>query len=309
MSLFNTQKDMMKFVRNLFIFIAAVVFIDFICGYAFDYLSSHAKGSDTRENHYIANECEAEVLIFGSSRAQHHYDPSIMSDTLGMSVYNCGLDGCGAILSFGRFLLLTERYNPKIVVLDIFSNYDINVGDNTKYITSLRRYKQHDCLYRVFELVSPFEKYKNLSNMYCYNGQIVKLFVDYLKDDNSIKRGYIPMTGKIKENNIVVEPDENTIWDDSKRAAVVEIVRKCKEKNIKLIFTMSPYYTGYNDSSYKMLARFSDKEGIPFLYHFADSAYIRKPEYFADRSHLNDKGAEIYTSMIAHEIKEIYSKR
>lgn len=309
MYLFNTNKAMVKFVRNIFIFIIAVVFIDYTSGYVFDYLSSHSKGSDTKEHHYIANECKAEVLIFGSSRAQHHYNPSIMSDTLGMSVYNCGLDGCGAILSLGRFLLLTERYNPKLVVMDIFSNYDVNVGDNTKYITSLRRYKRHNCLVRVFDLVLPFEKYKNLSNMYCYNGQIIKLIVDYLKEDDSIKQGYLPMTGNINEVNFDKEPDENTIWDDAKRTALIEIVKQCKEKNIKLIFTMSPYFTGYNDSSYKMIERFSEKEGIPFLYHFADSAYIRKPEYFADRSHLNDKGAEKYSSMIAHEIKEIYSKR
>lgn len=299
---------MVKFIRNLLLFCGLIIMTDISCGLVFDYLNSHSKGSDTKENYYIANECEADVLIFGSSRAQHHYVTSILSDTLGMSVYNCGLDGCGSILSLGRFMLLTERYTPKMVIVDIFSNYDVKEGDNSKYISSLRRFKHHKCLDQVFDLVSPFEKYKNMSNMYCYNGQIIKLAVDFFKVDNTLRQGYIPMYGNIKEKASIEEPIQVEIWDKSKKKALEEIVKICKDRHIKILFTMSPYFTGCNDHAYKMVARFSENSGIPFLYYYADPTFVRNPEYFADRSHLNEEGAEIYSSMIAHEIKDIYSK-
>lgn len=299
---------MVRYIRNILLFFCIIFLVDISCGALFNYLSGHSKGSDTKENYYIANECEADVLIFGSSRAQHHYDTSILSDSLCMSVYNCGLDGCGSILSLGRFLLLTERYTPKIVIVDIFSNYDVNEGDNTKYISTLRRFKHHKCLDGVFNLVSPFEKYKNFSNLYCYNGQVVKLTVDFWKADNSSKQGYIPMCGNIKGDASIEEPEQVYRWDKSKKAALEEIIRICRERQILLLFAMSPYFTGNNDHAYKVVAQFSEDLGVPFLYHFTDSFFARRPEYFADRSHLNEVGAELYSSMIAHEIKEIYSK-
>jgi len=36
---------------------------------------------------------EADVVILGSSRAKHHYDPDILQDVLGTSVVNAGCDG------------------------------------------------------------------------------------------------------------------------------------------------------------------------------------------------------------------------
>lgn len=70
-----------------------------------------------KTDNFISDEVDANILIFGSSRAAHHYVPSILSDSLDMSCYNCGMDGNGIIYGYGKLKTITARYYPKIVIL------------------------------------------------------------------------------------------------------------------------------------------------------------------------------------------------
>ena len=67
---------------------------------------------------YVFSECKDDILIIGNSRAQHHYDPQI-GTALKMSCYNAGQDGGHSILlSYAQIRILTERYSPKIIILE-----------------------------------------------------------------------------------------------------------------------------------------------------------------------------------------------
>ena len=87
-----------------------------------------------KTDNFISDEVDANILIFGSSRAAHHYVPSILSDSLDMSCYNCGLDGNGIIYGYGKLKTITARYYPKIVILDIQPTFDLFTNDNCKYL-------------------------------------------------------------------------------------------------------------------------------------------------------------------------------
>ena len=41
-----------------------------------------------------------------------------MEDSLHMTCYNCGNDGSGIVLSYGRLLMVKERKTPKIIIQD-----------------------------------------------------------------------------------------------------------------------------------------------------------------------------------------------
>ena len=43
---------------------------------------------------YTVEKVNADVVVIGSSKASHHYVPQMLEDSLGMTVYNCGQDGC-----------------------------------------------------------------------------------------------------------------------------------------------------------------------------------------------------------------------
>ena len=48
------------------------------------------------------------------------------------------------------------------------------------------------------------------------------------------------------------------------------------------------------------------EKGVTFLNHNFDSTFNYRKEYFHDAPHLNKYGAETFSKVIAHEIRERY---
>ena len=158
---------MKRFLIQIAVFFGLVAVIDVCCGFGFDYLKSHAKGGDTCKNYYLAERCEDDVLILGSSKAARHYVPSVIEDSLGLSCYNAGEPGCGIIPAYARYRMVAERHKPKLVVYEVTPSYDYFVADDyTKYLGPIRQYRDKKA---VRELYSSFgdewENVKALSNM------------------------------------------------------------------------------------------------------------------------------------------------
>ena len=145
---------MKKFLIKIGIFFSFVLIFDVLSGKVFSFLVDHAKGGDNKRNNYICNEVKEDILIFGSSRALHHYNPIIISDSLKMSCYNCGQNGNGAILNYGRYQLICQRYHPKVLIYDVLADFDLLVGeDSHKYLGWIRAYYDRKGIPEVFEAV------------------------------------------------------------------------------------------------------------------------------------------------------------
>ena len=88
---------MKKIIYKLIILLAIVIAFDQGYGKVCNYLVEHPKGGSGYLDKYICDSTTADILIFGSSKAKNQYDPEILEDTLGMSVFNCGTHGMGII--------------------------------------------------------------------------------------------------------------------------------------------------------------------------------------------------------------------
>ena len=169
---------MKKFVGKVLLFLVGLVFLDFLVGMGGKYLVSHAKGGDTGLSNYICRQMKDECIIFGSSRGMHHYDPNIISDSIGMSCWNCSMDGNGIVLMYGRYKMLSSRYTPKVLVYDVFSGYDLIAGDNNTYLGRLRYYYDEPSVDSIFWSVDEKERFKMMSYCYRYNSQWLQLISD-----------------------------------------------------------------------------------------------------------------------------------
>lgn len=125
---------MKKFFKKVIIFIIGLVCLDFLIGQIGRYLVAHAKGGDTKLSNYICHQMKDQCVVFGSSRGMHHYDPNIISNSLGLSCWNCSLDGNGIILMYGRYKMLSARYTPKLIVYDVQAGFDLLEGDDHTYL-------------------------------------------------------------------------------------------------------------------------------------------------------------------------------
>lgn len=304
----TSDRSMKRFVIRLMVFLAIMFLLDRGFGLAMKYLQDHAKGGYVRHHNYILYQANEDILIFGSSRAIHHYNPQIIEDSLGLSCYNCGQDGNGIVLFYGWWQMIRDRYQPKMIIYDVNPNFDLLiVEDNGKYLGWLRSEYDHERVKKVFEDIDPTEKYKMMSMMYRYNSKFLQNITDYVHPLFNISpNGYLPLEGemdkmKIKENSEDKEP--SYAYDSQKLTYIETLIKDTKERGIKLIFVASPVWYGMSENVFAPLNEICEKQDIQFYNYSNVKTFVRKDGMFKDGSHLNAFGADEFTKKICKILK------
>lgn len=297
---------MESFLKKLVLFSVIMMVTDIIVGVSSQMLIKSAKSGDTYRNEYIVNGMNADILIFGSSRAIHHYVPQIFEDSLGMTCYNCGSNGMGIIFSYARYKMITERYVPKIVIYDVYSWLDfLEYGDNYKYLDCLKPYYDHEGIDSLFGRIAPTERIKNISQMYRYNGKILQMVADNLVALREENKGYRPLRGMM-----IYEPQndgiDTTFCDSVKMYYMERFIQECGEKGTFLIFCLSPFYRGkFPNKQYVPLMKLAHQYGVPIINYYSDEEIVNNIRLFKDPCHMNCFGATLYSRKLAPEIREL----
>lgn len=301
---------MKKFIILLFALFAILAGIDIATGLVFDKLTLSAKRGYTGRNEFIADKLHDSVLVFGSSRSVHHYDPQVLADSLGVPCYNCGQDGMGIITFYGRFKLLTARYTPRLIIYDVTTDFDLRRNDNVTYLTWLKPYYNRSGIDSIFWHVEPTERVKMLSNMFRYNGKALQIITDNKPgdDNDDALKGFVPLDGIMTYDKEEDATKTQVDFDPVKLYYISRLVKDCSAKGIRLVFAISPLYNSVKQpdaylADFLTLAR---KQNVPVINHYYDTRFATNKNLFQDTYHMNRSGAEIYTSILAHEIKQLH---
>lgn len=295
---------MRKFITKLLLFLSLVLLVDFVVGSFGEYMVSHSTKGSSYQVRYISNDISDSILILGSSRAVHHYVPSIITEKTGMSCYNVGHDGSGIIYNYGIFSVITSTHKPRYVIYDICPKYDLFKDDNSRYLANLKLYYGHPNIRKLFEDINWKESIKMTSNMYKYNSRLLELFSDYR--GNTVKkenlRGYLP---KFNTMSYVAKPNPDFIYehetDEQKLKYLEMLIDECDSLKINLIFVVSPCYKYSNDDLLKPIKAIAKSKHISFVNHFSDTYISTDSTWWADGVHLNDNGAKKWTLFLTEE--------
>lgn len=298
---------MKKFLIRIVVFFVVVAIIDIIFGKCCDYMYEHSCSGDSRKINYAIRECNADVLIMGSSRANHHYNPQILSDSLGLSCYNLGIDGSGAILMDGFYRLITQRYVPQIIIYELTPSFDLYqyAGDanNTRYLSQLKPYYQEKCLKQLFDDVDGRERLKLASGLYRYNTSCLNLFRSFSKGKVSEGDGYEPLYGVMPVVKPFEESPVQTI-DSLKIKYLRALINDCKSNGTKVMFVVSPRYGATTSIEYQPGFEICIEEGCEVMDYYYDTELSFNVNNFTDSYHLNKEGADAFTKRVAHDIKQ-----
>ena len=298
---------MKKFIFKTILFLLFTIIIDSLFGILCEKLANSSKGGDTAKYHYIAEECNDEILIMGSSRCSHHYIPSMFLDSLNSSCYNCGIDGNGIITMYGLLNVILEYNTPDIIVYDITHSFDLQKNDNIKYLGKLKRFYNNKEIKTIFEKIDKKETYKMFSSMYQYNSTLLQLIADNISPQQDNNNGYKALHGCIDS-----QPKYNDVktikYDPQKLDFIEQFILKCNGKT-QLIFTISPYYFPPYDDIYEPVRKLCHKHNIPLLEHHNNTLFVKQKKYFKDSVHLNHEGAELYTRIIIQQIFDLLSAK
>lgn len=293
---------MKKFLINIICFCVLLFVVDRSVGFCLDYLRENAKGGTTKKQIYMANESVDDVVIFGSSRATHHYVPLIIEDSLGLTCFNMGQDGNGIVLMYGRYQMLLERYNPKLIIYDVSNSFDFSgIYHNSRYLDKLKEFRDKECIRKEFgELVDWKEQCKLTSKMYQHNSKFLVLVVDNILH-RKLDNGYIPLYGIVNDSaKYEYKFIDSTNWSlDSVKLSLFErFVCDVKAREIPLVMFVSPIYARSAHVDYVEAEKICAKYDVPFYYLMEMDGIADDCTMFQDRTHMNNTGAEKYTREI-----------
>ena len=296
---------MKKFLLYILLFFGIVVAVDFGFGYACEWLQNHAKGGSMKSIRQTALNQEADIVVMGSSRAHHHYVPSVISDVTGMSAYNGGVDGNGIVLASGLYDLIEERHIPSVIIYDVEPAFDINVyaedGNNTRYIGGLRPYCQNPQVMKIINQVDPSERFKDLSAMFRYNGKIVDLLKDQVVGSGYTADGYSPMHGEMKKAPATVTSDGKPVIDTLKLKMMEEFIKRFGNSDTRLVVIASPKFGARSSDIYDPIKEMCMHYDVEFWDYYTATEFQRM-DYFKESMHLNDKGARAFSEIVAQRL-------
>ena len=285
-----------------------VFVVDRITGSAFrKYYFRQESGAGYRTT-YSIDSTIAEILVFGSSRASHSYVPDIFEDSLGLSFYNTGRDGNHVLYNYALFKAITKRYLPKIMIMDIRpEDLCTHTVEYERLSLLLPYYRTHPEIAPIIDLRGPFEKIRQLSAIYPFNSlmfQIAAGNLSFNKERYPDIKGYVPIMKTMEDEPIDSLELENCITDENKLSAVKDIISTCRRNNIELVLVFSPSRSYIPDNYlYRRITLICSENGVRFLDLSNDPVFMNDHTLFANREHLNDDGARIFSAIVANKIR------
>jgi hypothetical protein len=306
----KNNKAFNDFVLKAFLVFAVVAILDYVFGNILEYYYFKQESGLQYRTTYSMEHTNEDVLIFGASRANHHYHPDVFEKRLNMSYYNVGRDGNPVFYHYAVLKCILKRYTPKIIVMD-FTGEEFRKDQQSydRMASLLPYYKKHPEIRSIIELRSPYEKIKLLSSIYPYNSAMFTIAVgnaEFNKKRRGDIKGYVPLTGVWNEPIITDNTQSHYEVDSNKVNAYTSFIKDCINAGTRLYIVCSPYYfkTTQTDISFALARDIAEKNKIPFFNFFKDSAFTSNHTLFSDMVHLNDDGARVFSNKVIDRIMQ-----
>ena len=173
-----TSNSKIVFLYKLIRLIIILFTLDFSIGHFCKHLYFSQKSGLNYRTTYALEKTNEDMLIFGSSRANHHYNPQIFTGVTGLSCYNVGRDGQSIFYHHAVQKATLTRYKPKIIILDVvFTDFESAQSEESldRLAALLPYYKTHKEIQNIVNQRSKFEKFKLWSKIYPYNSLILTI--------------------------------------------------------------------------------------------------------------------------------------
>lgn len=298
-------------LTKLFVFL---LILDFLIGNILSHYYFKKQRNYNYRTTYAIDSTSASLLIFGSSRANHHYRPDVFEKSLGVTYYNTGRDGEFILYNYAVLKAVLKRYLPKIIILDFSPGEFAKTTDSYDRLSVLLPfYRSHPEMRSIIELRSNFEKVKLISYIYPYNSALLNILSQNAilpAEKKEDIQGYLPLT-KIWSDSIQVDNALTKYEVDSITVNSYEsFIRDCKNSKVQLYIVCSPFFIrrSHIDYSVQLADQIAKKYNVEFYNYVTDTNFINHATLFDDPAHLNNDGAKIFSITVANRIANEQNK-
>lgn len=286
-----------------------IFLFDRIGGWIMGVMYSHSNATVNVKIRKVIAGNNYEIVFLGSSRCHHHYVTNIFEDSLSLNAYNAGVRGGSNIyFNYALLQLMLEHGSPKYIVYDLIHGDFTNEPQSYDKLIPLSPY--YGCLQSVDSLFDEAQlgwKY-NVSHLVKYNGKFLTTISGLFLPLDTIGKGYQPKFGEMPPNTSIINESVSYTVDANKIKCLSKFVQLCRRRGIAVIFTLSPIFNIKAPEDYKEIRIFAKDNNIILLDYLNSQYILGNSKLFYDEMHLNDEGAHIYSSMLAHDLKRIITQ-
>ena len=307
---------MKKLIVKIIVFFGIVVLIDQCVGAVFVAMKEYGLRRHPQcvwlRPQYVMEKVSDDVLFFGSSRTSRGIVSSMVQDSLGVTAYNCGQEGCMFLYQNCLINTIIDRYSPKCVVWEINPRTIVEDFSPSEY-QNFRHFSPYydDNIYvrNYVDSAAEMNKLFMCSQMYRYNSKLFYYLFPIISSADNTENGYAPLpaTGykypqmiKLKDNKRKGTHNFSTRKYDMLTATI----RRCVDKNIFVVLITIPTYSEVSPETMKNirdLQRLSEKPLVSFHNYVNDRRFMHADLYYKGAVHLNSKGAELFTKILIEE--------
>jgi len=266
------------------------------------------------------NELNCDLLINGSSLAKFQISPRIIDSVLHVDSYNFGMEGVGFIpqkMQYDFYL----KYNKKPkTIIQLLGDFAMFKRENLIGYYEFAPYLDMNIVqditkkYEGFTFLDyhiPFVKYTGrpfdiIDGFFSFVGIELRKPTGYKGyfEKNISWNGEFDKFKEEHKDGLYIKMDKETMQ------TFENYVAECKKNNIDLFLVFPPNYYEFNKyvkntneiiSFYETIAT---KYQVPFL-DYSKHSMIYKKDYFYDSQHLNKKGEDLFTTILAEDIKKL----
>lgn len=248
-----------------------------------------------------------DVVFFGSSRAETHFDCRIFDSINRTHSYNAGMEG--ASIEFTWYILkayLKNSHKPKTIVLSIDHVFNFERDDTVFMYPRYFPYLQNEDLYTGIKKIDkrfwsfrciPFYSMAHMGQKYLHAS-----LRGWLKkggsQDSLYQNGFFSFSDKTFVPGRVSE--KRADYDVRLDAYVDSIALFCKKEQIKLVTVISPVHSSFYNATVGVeqnveALRVKCNKFNADLYNYAGDAFCNDNSLFYDGFHLNGRGARSFT--------------
>lgn len=252
---------------------------------------------------------DAEIMIFGSSVAFHQVDPRIIKQVTGYDGYNMGFPGM-FFLQYNSLIQEYLSYQKRCKVIAIACDFD-NLGRN-ELITRPDLFLAYTNNSNVYNSLHELEPRKALLARYLPGYKLTlqnrTFYLDILlaKHYADTAAGFEALTTKweVTKKQPFRSRYEEAVFEQFRRT-----IRDIENRGIKVVLLIPPVYEGgykliLNAEEIKAKYRLLVDQNTSFLDYTSDTL-CRSQSYFRNFTHLNGRGAELFSRTFAQDLLKI----
>ena len=267
-------------------------------------------------NEIMSQSINADLIVIGNSRASWQYNTWILDSLLGISSYVLGFDGRGITHAITKYDIYNHFQNrrPKYLVVNIdYTSTLVNLHGS--YREQLFPYMANSFFRKKILAVEPFnfaEIYIPVYRYTTYKGLWSLIQIESRLEDNIYHKGFTPYIQDWNGTEYEKLSTYHFSPYDQARDELDLFIAARREESVNVVLCYAPIYIGLTHKVdnlnyvYDCFNEIAHKHGVPILdYTFSDIS--RDMANFANATHLNKQGSELFTKELCNDLDSLFS--